>query len=324
MNRARPISYLAVALAAVVVATGCGGGSTDAVAVRLGGHDITKTTVVHWMAVMAPDHIVPDPPRYSACIAHQEERQPQAILAVVREECSDLYRQMRKEALDYLIALQWRSELARDLGLRPSKLEATDANFAPQAESESARLQRAVTSRAPQVTSAQIADYYKTHARRYRHPERRYIEIVEGLPSKAAASRAMSKVAPGAALASPVLRESVDKTPVADTRRWKRSLDRTIFAAKPHVLVGPHLFLRRWYFLRVNRVVPEVVEPLQGVRGAIGQQLADEYRRHMLVASIRAWRQKWISRTDCRPGYIVQKCRQYTGERAEEEPFVFN
>lgn len=324
MKRVRPISCLLAALAAAASAIGCGGSTTDGVAVRVGGQVVTKTTVVHWMAVMAPDHIVPDPPHYRACIAYQEERQPQAILAVVREECSDLYRQMRKEALDYLIALQWRTELASELGLRPSKLEATDANFAPQAESESARLRQAVTSRAPQVTSAQIADYYKQHARRYRHPQRRYIEIVEGLPSKAAASRAMSKVAPGAALASPVLRESVDKTPVAETPSWKRSLDRTIFAAKRHVLVGPHLFLRRWYFLRVNHVVPEVVESLQGVRGAIAQQLADEHRRHTLAASIKAWRQTWRSRTDCRPGYVVQKCRQYAGEKAEEEPFVFN
>jgi hypothetical protein len=324
LNRVRPISCLLAALAAAASAIGCGGGTTDGVVVRIGGDIITKTTVVHWMAVMAPDHIVPDPPHYRACIAHQKERQPQTILAVVREECGDLYRQMQKEALDYLIALQWRAELARELGLRPSKLQATDANFAPQAELESARLQRAVTSRAPRVTSAQIADYYRQHARRYRHPERRYIEIVEGLPSRAAASRAMSRVTPGAALASPVLHESVDKTRAAETPAWKRSLDRTIFAAKQHVLVGPHLFLKRWYFFRVNRVVPEVIEPLQKVRGTIAQKLADEYRRHTLAASIKAWRQKWRSRTDCRPGWVVQKCRQYVGERAQEEPFVFN
>lgn len=318
------ISCFMATLAAVASALGCGRTAPDRVAVHVGNYVILQKTVVKWMAVMAPDHVAPDPPRYSACIAHQKERQPQTILAVVKEECRDLDREMRKEALDYLIALRWRTELARDLGLKPPANEATDANFAHQAELESTRLGQAVTRRAAQVTTAQIVTYYRQRAGRYRHPERRYIEIVEGLPNKAAASRAMSKVTPGRALASNVLRESVDKTPVAKTPAWKRLLDRTIFAAKPHVLVGPRLFIGKWYFLRVTRIVPAVTESLEKVRGAIARHLADEYTRRTLAASVKAWRQKWISRTDCRPGFVVQKCKQYTGARAAEEPFAFN
>jgi hypothetical protein len=101
-------------------------------------------------------------------------------------------------------------------------------------------------------------------------------------------------------------------------------LDRTIFAAGPHVVVGPRLFIGKWYLLRVTRVVPAVTESLEKVRGVIARHLGDEYTRRTLAASVKAWRQKWISRTDCRPGFVVQKCRQYTGARAAEEPFAFN
>jgi hypothetical protein len=323
LSRARTVSCLVSILSVAVGAVACGGSKTGGIAVRVGGHDIAKATVAHWMAVMAPDHIVPDPPRYTACIARQEVLEPQAIATVLKEECRELFQQMRKQALDYLISSQWQIGVARELGLEASK-PGTDVNFAAEAEAVSARISRAVTSRAPEVTPVEIAAYYRRNIQRYGHREQRYIEIVEGLSSQAAARSAMNKVALGGSLSSAAFHESVERRNLSDVLSWKRALERAIFVARPHVLVGPLLFLERWCFFEVTRIIPAVVQPLARVRGAIKRQLTGEQRQRTLAAFIAAWRRRWLARTDCSPEYVVQKCKQYTGGRAEEEPLAFD
>ena len=78
----RVISALGAVFFAVVGLAACGGGIPGNAVVQVGGTPITKATFEHWMSVAASSTaatgttgakpVVPDPPDYTACIAHLE------------------------------------------------------------------------------------------------------------------------------------------------------------------------------------------------------------------------------------------------------------
>jgi foldase protein PrsA len=329
---------LAIAAAAIA---GCGGGSDQPVAIEVGSSAIAKPTVAHWMAVMAPEHVVPDPPRYSACIARQAALSPQSIASVVKQECAQQYQALRERALGFLISSRWLLDEAADRGVaipaaqvrqrlqaqsgeRPAGESAADAKLAAEAELAPTLIRERLTSGQPQITRAQVAAYYKQNIERYETPERRDIDIVERLPSKAAAQRAMSRLTAGPSMAKVAIHESFSKTNPAEVPPNKTAILHAIFMAKPNVLVGPLPLNEQWCFFEVTRVVPPVVQPLASLRDQIARQLAAERQRRALARAVAAWRAKWIARTDCRPGYVVQKCRQYRGAKAPEDATAFD
>jgi hypothetical protein len=102
----------------------CGGASGDAV-VRVGESSISKATVDHWTRVEGvlsyqviprqpvPNGVVPDPPNYTACIAHLEataqpaKGQPKSTTAQLRDRCQQWHTALRRKMLDMLITFNW-------------------------------------------------------------------------------------------------------------------------------------------------------------------------------------------------------------------------
>lgn len=39
---------------------------------------------------------------------------------------------------------------------------------------------------------------------------------------------------------------------------------------------------------------------------------------------VKAWRAKWLAKTHCAAGYVVEKCANYSGARAAEDPYSLN
>jgi hypothetical protein len=73
----------------------------------------------------------------------------------------------------------------------------------------------------------------------------------------------------------------------------------------------------------IRRIEPEKLRPLSEVRGAIERKLLVPARRRAKEELVQAYRARWIGRTSCRAGYVVEKCRQYSGPRPpEREPFT--
>jgi hypothetical protein len=60
------------------------------------------------------------------------------------------------------------------------------------------------------------------------------------------------------------------------------------------------------------------------VRRSIAASLAHERWVRALRIFIIAWRRKWTAKTDCQPGFVVQKCRQYRGPRFPGDPLALN
>jgi hypothetical protein len=156
------------------------------------------------------------------------------------------------------------------------------------------------------------------------HQEQRSFDIVEQLNSKAAARGVMRKIMLGTNLSKIAIHESLERANIADTAPGTRAIRRAIFAAKPGVLVGPMLLNNLYAVFAVTRIVPRVVQPLTRVQGSIEMRLAEVQQRRTLAKFIKTWRSRWTARTDCHPGYVVQKCRQYTGPKAPEDPLALN
>jgi foldase protein PrsA len=298
---------------------GCGGGGRDRAVVRVGSDKITEATFEHWMSVMAPEHAVPDPPSYKKCIAHIAAQAPQSIAGALEEECRQRYQILRQRVLSFLISSRWLIEEASERGLKVSA-----AKLDAEAQLSSARIRQALKGGEPRITQAQIVAYYQRNLERFGRRERRYIDIVERLASKAAASRALGEVVHRGTLSRIAIHEVFDKTNLDQAVPAKRAILRAIFTARPHSLIGPLPLNEKWCFFEVTRVIPAAVKPLAQVQGAVEQRLAGERRRRTLAQFISAWRRKWIARTDCSPGYVVQKCRQYSGARTPEDPVGFN
>lgn len=322
--------------------TACGGGARESVVAQVGRSAITERSLAHWISVMAPEHVVPDPPRYTACIARQETLGLQSFKAELVQECRRQYQALRQQTLDFLIASNWVLEEAAESGVTAPEqaverhLKETgppasagggtleDARLRIRVQLAEAALSRLLMAHEPELTRAQVARYYRRNLRRFERPERRYIDIVERLDSEAAARKVIAEGARGRSFSTMALHESLDRQSITEVVAEKKAIVTAIFAAPLHALIGPMRLNGQYAVFEVTHIIPAVRQPLAQVQSAIEQRLLGAAQRRALSRFIPAWRSKWIARTDCQPGYVVQKCRQYRGAKAAEEPLAFN
>jgi len=340
-----------VASGAICGLVACGGGAPEDVVVRVNGSAITKAALSHWMAVMAPEHAVPDPPRYGACIRRQETFTP-AGKAELLEECRQQYRALKLQALSFLISSHWLLGEAAEKGLSVSRRQvqeqvakirksassgdaqvegdgtrargARDIAFQARAELAAATLRQSLIRAEPAISQADVARRYRRDINRFRVPERRDFEIVEKVVGEAAARKILNEIQAGKRkLTSLSLSESVTRPhSFADVGEAKQAFFTALFAARPHVLVGPLPFLHYYALFEITKITPARVQSLARVRGAIENSLSRERRRRTLARFIVELRSKWTAKTDCARGYVVQKCSQYTKPRTPEDPLA--
>jgi foldase protein PrsA len=255
----RFIPALGAVLFAVIGLAACGGGVPGNAVVAVGGTPITKTTFAHWMSVAASSTAaaspagkppVPEPPNYTACIAHLQANQPKPAKGVTvpgpaqfKSECETQYKSLQTEVLGFLISSQWVIGEASSLGVNVSDKEVKKRfeqikaqQFPKAAEFEkflassgqsvsdlllrvklnllSAKIQQKVIKKKSTVTQAEIAKYYNEHQSRFGVPEKRSVEIIL-TKTEAAAKKAKQEVESSKNFASVAKRVSID--PVSKT-----------------------------------------------------------------------------------------------------------
>jgi parvulin-like peptidyl-prolyl isomerase len=326
-----------VLIAAVAVAgfVACGGGATDRVVARVGQVGISESAVKHWMSVMAG--------------GGQKTRDP------LKRGHSAL----REQALSFLISSEWLIGEATRQGVAPSKreidgwLERKKASFPggnaeyreflgsigqtdedvlleAKAELASANIRQLVTSRAPKVTPAEIAEYYRRNRNQFAVPERRELESTNR-KNVTEIDKIKREVETGGIFTNGISRWSVERTNTgtpdnSKEGRERRAFDRAIFTAKPNVIVGPVRRGPDYFLLMIKQITPGSMQPLRQAQNAIKQQLTAERQRQALAQFIKEWRQRWTARTDCKPGYVIQKCRQYKASETTtpEDPYTLD
>jgi foldase protein PrsA len=338
----------------------CGGSSHAAadngrppVVARIGTAIIPNATLAHWMTAMAPQHVLPNPPAYAACVAHARAREPQSTKAQARATCAQEYQEVRQQAMGFLISAQWligeaaaegmpvtHQDVERRLADKKRSFPNSEAEFGEslkaidhtladaeleiEAELAAEKIKRKLVAEEPKVTAGQVAGYYARHIARYHIPEIRYFGLFENLYSAAEARKLMRAVAAGKSSVRTALHEKLPRKPFSDYNGEKRTIVEAIFKAPLHVLAGPVRLNDLYFVIEVTRVTRPYVQSLSHVRAAIAKRLTDQRRRKTLAAFVAAWRRRWLAKTDCQAGFIVQKCRQYRGAKTAEDPLQLN
>jgi foldase protein PrsA len=282
--------------------------------------------------------------------------------AALKDECRQQYQKLQTLALERLIDAQWVIGGAAEEGVGVSEREleqelkkAEGKESQAQVERQLARsgrtmadvmlqvkvqalgeaIRHALAKRTAHPTQAQVARFYEENKSAYGLPKRRDLEIAHA-ESESEAQAIKREIAAGKTFASVVVKRRLSQPIYAGNGSLmsyepglysQRPLDHAIFAAKPNVLSGPVRIELGYYVFVVRRVYPPVQKPLAQVAASIRRELPNVLYHRALATFVKEWRKRWTARTDCRPGYVVAKCRQFTPsptalEREQEDPFT--
>jgi foldase protein PrsA len=250
------------ALGAVFFSAGClaacGGGIPSDAVVQVNGNPITKATVTHWITVASASSatstdaskskpVVPEPPDYTACIAHLQALEPKPAKgqkaktpAALKTECEEQYKAAQQQVLGFLIAVDWIFDEAESMGVKVSDKEVVKhfnelkkAQFPTEAKFQDfltstgetvsdlllrikqsmleKKIQEKVTKSHKNVSEAEVAKYYNEHKSTYGQPEKRDLRIVL-TKTEAAAKQAKSEIQSGKSFATVAKSKSIDPT----------------------------------------------------------------------------------------------------------------
>ncbi len=251
---------------------------------------------------------------------------------------------MRDEALGYLISADWLLGEGSHLGvsvadaevharferlrgerfkttaelqgfLRATGYSVSDLLLVVKLQMLGERLQKKIVDASVRVTQSEIARFYRLNAHNFEIPETREVRVIRTLTA-AAGERARHQIATGESFASVARRDSIDKISRAHGGLTEivrggnpPALAAAVYVARPGRLGGPVKTPLGYFVFRVESVTPRSVRPLAQVAGAIRQQLTETRRTQRLAAFKKAYTERWRSRTDCRPGFVVSDCR---------------
>ena len=139
----RVISALGVLTVALVGLAACGGSNSNEIVARVDGvGSISKATLDHWIPVEAvvlyeeepkaavPRGVIPDPPKYAACIAYLKttrqkigESGPRPTTVQLKGKCRQRYQQLKELTLNTLIGWDWTIGAGLALGMKVSDVE---------------------------------------------------------------------------------------------------------------------------------------------------------------------------------------------------------
>jgi foldase protein PrsA len=316
---------------ALVAATAAGCGGSDPGVVRVGGDAIPKTTLNHWMAIDAT--VDGRPPAGQAAsmrrilgflisskwltaeahelglsVSEREASKQLGLLEFVQLTHAEYYDTLPREPTLRRLLLSPRVRSPDRLWLMRQGMLATRV--------EQARLSQAQR----EVSHTEIRRFYDMHPRQFVMPDESDMEIL-GNYNRAVVVKARREIESGTPFLTVARRVSIDPEAPNGLQHLVRGreeppFERVVFAAAPHVLVGPVNY-GFYYLFRVLKVIPAHRKPLAQVEAAIRRKLASRRASTRLLA---AFERKWIARTNCRSGYVVPKCRQYPSASSRTTP----
>jgi foldase protein PrsA len=182
----------------------------------------------------------------------------------------------------------------------------------------SQKIQQKIAKSKVKVTQAQIQKYYNENKSRYGTPEKRQVQIIlTRLPQEAEAAK--KEVESGKSFASVAKAKSIDRTSKSkggqlgeiSKGQEEQALDTAIFSAKPHTLSGPVNTSFGFYIFEVLGTKAGTQQSLSQVQASIKQQLTATQQQTALSTFVKTFKKKWVAKTDCRSGYVVEDCKQY-------------
>lgn len=304
--------------------SGCAGGSSSPIVVRVGDDSIDRAVVDHWASAiklgdavgvaLGRSHGTPRAMALSFLISADwliGEAARRGLEVSVRA-----IDQALKERVDS--TSNGRTEFQEGLSRKGQTI--ADVKLEIKAMLAAAMLREALSKRFPALTHEDVAAYYSAHRGSFHNPDQRIVDLIEDIPTANAARALGERLGPGARFARRAMRESVlRQTPYDAAHRPNGKLVHAIFRATPGMLAAPVLFNDRWVLLVVRRIVPGSPRPLDDVAEDIARRLLAQRRRMTEPGFLASYRRRWTAKTSCSPGFIVQKCVQYRGQATPEQ-----
>ncbi len=186
------------------------------------------------------------------------------------------------------------------------------------------------------ASAAEVTAFYNSHRAQFTIPTGRTVRIVR-TATQGAAIRAKQQLQAGKSFASIAKELATIAQPtetkdgeVADLKPGvyeEKKLNDAIFSAQLNRLYGPleltatHKTIAGepntgFFVFEVKKIVPGGLIPLAKVRHTIAEGLTKSRQSNAFTSYVRKFREKWIARTDCRPGYVVNNCKQFKSSNA--------
>jgi foldase protein PrsA len=267
--------------------------------------------------------------------------------AALKSQCEQQYKSLQTEVLGFLISSNWVIGEAKSLGVKISDAEVKkqfekikSQQFPKAAEFEkflktsgqsvsdlllrvklnllSQKIQQKIVKQKSKVTQADIAKYFKENPKRFSVAEKRNLLIIL-TKTEAEAKKAKQEVASGKSFESVAKRVSIDPTSKSNGGKLagvvkgqeEKTLDTAVFAAKKNVLEGPVKTPFGYYIFEVQTITPGSQQTLKQAEPSIKSQLEATRQQTALSKFVKEFKKKWMSKTDCRAGYVVTDCKQY-------------
>ena len=255
----RLIPALGAVFFALIALAACGSSGSSGIpgnaVANVGGTTIPLSAVKHWVGVaaissasgaLAVHPAAPEPPSYTACIAHLEElyvkenKGKQMAPSAAKGQCESQYKSLLREVMGFLLTSQWVIGEANELGIHVSDAEVhkqfvkiADTQFTKPGEFEkfmtssgqtasdlllrvklnllSAKIQQQIVKAKANVTEAQIEKYYNENKSRFGQQEKRTVSLLR-TATEAQAKAARKEIESGKSFASVAKKVSTDPT----------------------------------------------------------------------------------------------------------------
>ncbi len=276
--------------------------------------------------------------------------------SALKSQCAQQYKSLQQEVLGFLISSDWVTGEAKSLGVNISDAEVKkqfekikSQQFPKAAEFEkflktsgqsvsdlllrvklnllSQKIQQKIVKQKSTVTAAQIAKYYAENPKRFGVAEKRNLLIIL-TKTEAQANKAKQEIASGKSFESVAKRVSIDPTSKSNGGKLagvvkgqeEKALDTAVFAAQKNVLEGPIKTPFGYYIFEVQTITPGSQQSLKQAEPSIKQQLMATQQQQALSKFVKEFKKKWMSKTDCRSGYVVTDCKQYKAPKTTSTP----
>jgi len=212
-----------------------------------------------------------------------------------------------------------------DKFLKESGLSPEDVNDRVELQVVVNAIQEKVNAEAPAPTSSEVSDYYEAEkATQFTEKESRDVRLVinKDKAKVEAAKKALEADSSPASWKKVAPKYSSDPTSKAKgglqegiTEEFlKGELKEAIFGSATGELKGPVKFETNWILVEVVKLNPAKSKSLAEVKAQIEETLKGEKQQAYLGEFASDFQTRWVSRTYCASGYVIEKCANFKGD----------
>jgi parvulin-like peptidyl-prolyl isomerase len=206
--------------------------------------------------------------------------------------------------------------------LKESGYEKSDIEERVRLQILSQQIQEQLQEQAPQPTKSQIENYYEAaKAAQFTQPPTRDVRVVVNKNQKKAEEAKQALVKDDSAQNWKKVAKKYSEDPTSKENGGLKQglqegieeepLNAKIFEASEGQIEGPVKTKSGYTVFEVKNTTPESVQGLEAVESQIEATLTQREQQEYFASFVEAFSIKWIQRTHCADGYVVERCANY-------------